>query len=313
MSLNQRKRIEELEAQLGEAEDIVKDLRAELREAQDELEKLAKDPMQCLGERKSKHDVAASVEISQENTINNSGSVRFSLPGSQTDFVRVSDIKRSVLSITNLGNNCSCNDNCYVCNPDFASIVMKRKDPDLYRNGCTQRIRALERCLLNGNLSLSGQVDDAKNENTREGEEGKDMHTNLSPRDDMCRLEEKTDEFTVMQSDVHNIIQVLPLSSFRRKRKRAARYKKNKAPSSMNIPDLAVATCQESDLLCPESFSHAADNNAQFREDSRIIEHDAQKAPHCPFIPSSPSDAAKVITESGYEEVDKDDVEFGKA
>ncbi|XWS37407.1 hypothetical protein CRYUN_Cryun19dG0040200 [Craigia yunnanensis] len=312
MSLNQQKRIEELEAQLGEAEDIVRDLRAELREAQDELEKLTKNSMQCLGEQESKDDVASFLEILQENTINNFASIR-SLPDSQTDFVTVSDIKNSVLSITNVGNNCSCKDNCYVCNPDFASIVMRRKEPDLYRNGCTQRIRALERCLLNGNLSLSGQVDDAKNENTREGEEGKDMHTKLSPRADMCRQEEKTDEFTVMQSDVRNIIQVLPLSSFHRKRKRAARYKKNKAPSSINIPDQVVATCQESDLLCAESFSHTADNNAQFGEDSRIIKHDAQKGPHSPSIPSSPSDAAKVIAESGYEEVDKDDVEFGKA
>ncbi|XWS48104.1 hypothetical protein CRYUN_Cryun13aG0044300 [Craigia yunnanensis] len=313
MSLNQQKRIEELEAQLGEAEDIVRDLRAELREAQDELEKLTRDPMQCLDKQKSKHDVAASVEISQENTINNFGSVRSSLPDAQTDFMTVSDIKSSFLSGTNVGNKCSCKDNCYVCNRDFASIVMRRKEPDLYRNGCTQRIRALERCLLNGKFSLSGQVDDTKNENTREGEQGKDIYTELSPRADTCRPEEKTDEFKMMQSDVHNIIQVLPLSSFRRKRKRATRYKRNKAPSSMNIRDQVVAPCQDSDLLCLESFSHAADENTQFGEDSRIIDHDAQKGPHSPSIPNSLSDAAKIVTESGYEEVDKDDVEFGTA
>ncbi|XVF12039.1 hypothetical protein REPUB_Repub08aG0080500 [Reevesia pubescens] len=313
MSLNQQKRIEELEAQLGEAEDIVRDLRVELREAQDELEKLTKDPVQCMGQQKSKDDVATSVEILQENTINDFGSVRSSLPDAQTNFVTVSDIKSSVPSITNVGNKCSCKDNCYICNPDFASIVMRRKEPDLYRNGCTQRIRALERCLLNENLSLSGKVDDANNENTREDEEGKDMHSKLSPRPDMCRAVEKTDEFKVMQSDVHNTIQALPLSSFHRKRKRAARYKKNKAPLSMNIPDQVLATCQVSDLLCPESFSHATDDNAQFGEDSRIINNDAQKDPNSPSIPSSLSGAAKVITESGYEEVDKDDVVFGKA
>ncbi|XP_022735821.1 uncharacterized protein LOC111289220 isoform X2 [Durio zibethinus] len=311
MSLNQQKRIEELEAQLGEAEDIVRDLRAELREVQDELEKLIKDPMQCMGGQKSKHDVAAALEISQQNTINNFGSVRSSLLDAQTAFLTVSDIKSSFLSGTNVGNKCSCKDNCYVCNPDFASIVMRRKEPDLYRNGCTQRIRAVERCLLNGNLSLSGQ-DDAKNENTREGEEGKDMHTKLSSRADMCGPEEKTDEFKVMQSDVHSIIQVLPVCSFRRKRKRAARYKKNKAPSSMDIPDQVVATCQESGLLCPESFSHAADENAQFGKDSRIINHDDQMGPYSPSILSSSSDAAKVVAES-RSEVDKDDVEFRKA
>ncbi|XP_022738162.1 uncharacterized protein LOC111290910 [Durio zibethinus] len=312
MSLNQQKRIEELEAQLGEAEDIVRDLRAELREAQDELEKLSKDPVHCLGEQKSKDDVAASVEMSQENTNNKFWSVKSSLPDAQTNFVTVSDIKSSVLSGTNVDNKCSCKDDCYVCNPDFASIAMRRKEPDLYRNGCTQRIRALERCLLNENLSLSVQVDEAKNENTRESEEGKDMHTKLSSRADMCRPEEKTNECKMLQSDVCNIIQVLPVSTFCRKRKRAARSKKNKAPLSMNIPVQVVATCQESYLLCPESFSHVAHDNAQFGEDSRIIILDAQKGPHSP-IPSLPSDAAKVIIESGYEEVDKDDMEFGKA
>ncbi|TYI89431.1 hypothetical protein E1A91_D03G056400v1 [Gossypium mustelinum] len=60
MSLNQQKRIEELEAQLREAEDIVRDLRAELREVQDELEKLTKNSIQCSSEQKSGHDVITS-------------------------------------------------------------------------------------------------------------------------------------------------------------------------------------------------------------------------------------------------------------
>ncbi|TYJ42484.1 hypothetical protein E1A91_A03G093000v1 [Gossypium mustelinum] len=306
MSLNQQKRIEELEAQLGEAEDIVRDLRAELREAQDELEKLSQDSVRYSDEKRLKDDVAASVERSQENTITEFWSVR-SLPDAQTNLVTVSDIKSSVLSGTNVGNKCSCKDNCYVCNPDFASIVMRRKEPDLYRNGCTHRIRALERCLLNEKLSLSRQVDDAKNENTGEGEEGKGMPSKLSTRADMCRPEGKTDELKVM----NNITQVLPLSFFHMKRKRAARYKKNKASSSMNVLDQVVAMCQKPDLLCSESLSHDAESNAQFGEDSRIIKHDTQKGPHSPNT-SSPLDAAKVIAESGYED-QKDDVEFGKA
>ncbi|KAG4111428.1 hypothetical protein ERO13_D13G103700v2 [Gossypium hirsutum] len=75
MSLNQQKRIEELEAQLGEVEDIVRDLRAELREVQDELEKLTKNSMQCSSEQKSGHDVAASEEMSNVKTISDFGSV----------------------------------------------------------------------------------------------------------------------------------------------------------------------------------------------------------------------------------------------
>ncbi|XP_039011480.1 uncharacterized protein LOC120140583 [Hibiscus syriacus] len=235
MSLNQQKKIEELEAQLGEAEDIVRDLRAELREAQDELEKLTKNPVRCSGKQKSEHDVAACEKLPNGDTISNFGSVVSSQLDTQTDIVTVSDIKSS----RNVGIKCSCKDNCYVCNPDFASIVMRRKEPDLYRNGCTQRIRALERCLLNENLSPSGQVEDAKIEDAREDEKGRDMQTKVS------RPEEKIDEFKVMQTDVHNIIQALPVSHFRKKRKRAARYKKNRVSSSMDMRDQVVADEKE--------------------------------------------------------------------
>ncbi|KAB2001964.1 hypothetical protein E1A91_D11G032600v1 [Gossypium mustelinum] len=307
MSLNQQKRIEELEAQLGEAEDIVRDLRAELREVQDELEKLTKNSMQCSSEQKSGHDVAASEEMSNVKTISDFGSVRSSLLDAQTDIVTVSDIKSSCPSGTNVGIKCSCKDNCYVCNPDFASIVMRRKEPDLYRNGCTQRIRALERCLLNENLSLSGQVDDAKNENAREDDERKDMRSKSSLRTDNGRPEERTNEFKTMQNDVHDIIRALPLGPFRKKRKRGARYKKNRATSPMYMCDRVIATHQESDLLCAESFSHAADENARFGEDSRIINHDALKGSQSPSIPSSPPNAVKAVTESGYEKVDNDE------
>ncbi|KAK8710699.1 hypothetical protein V6N13_146012 [Hibiscus sabdariffa] len=303
MSLNQQKRIEELEAQLGEAEDIVRDLRAELREAQDELEKLTKNPVQCSSEQKSDNDVAACEKLSNGNTISNFGSVICSQLDTQTNVVTVSDIKSS----SNVGSKCSCKDNCYVCNPDFASIVMRRKEPDLYRNGCTQRIRALERSLLNENLSPSSQVDDAKNEDTRKDEEGRDMQAKVS------RPEEKIDELKVMQTDVHSIIQALPVSPFRRKRKRAARYKKNRVSSSMDKRDQVVATCQKSDLPCAESFSHAADENAQLGGNSSIINHDAPKGSHSLPIPGSPSSAVKVVTEPGYEKVDKDDFEFVKA
>ncbi|XP_039005215.1 uncharacterized protein LOC120132540 [Hibiscus syriacus] len=181
---------------------------------------------------------------------------------------------------------------------------MRRKEPDLYRNGCTQRIRALERCLLNEKLSPSGQVDDTKNEDSREDEKGRDMHTKVP------RPEEK---IKVMQTDVHDIIQALPVSHFRRKRKRAARYKKNRVSSSTDMRDQVIAACQKSDLLCPENFSHAVDENPLFGGNCRIINHDASKGSRTLSIPGSPSSAVKVVTESGYEKVDKDDFEFVKA
>ena len=43
-------------------------------------------------------------------------------------------------------------DNHYAENPDLAPIIMRSKEPELYRNRRTQRIRALERNLVNGKL-----------------------------------------------------------------------------------------------------------------------------------------------------------------
>ncbi|KAF2311378.1 hypothetical protein GH714_022150 [Hevea brasiliensis] len=72
-SLSQQRRIEELEAQLGEAEDIVKDLRAELRELQDELEKVTNSQMQPLGEQNSEGENATQVIAFEDNGPSTSG------------------------------------------------------------------------------------------------------------------------------------------------------------------------------------------------------------------------------------------------
>jgi len=50
-SLSQRRRIEELEAQLNEAEDVIADLRTELKQLWDALEKAKSDQMQRLDGR----------------------------------------------------------------------------------------------------------------------------------------------------------------------------------------------------------------------------------------------------------------------
>ncbi|KAK4766643.1 hypothetical protein SAY87_008285 [Trapa incisa] len=60
-AIGQRKKIEELEAQLNEAGDIVEDLRGELREAQTELAKVATNRSKSLN-RNSSDPGAASAE-----------------------------------------------------------------------------------------------------------------------------------------------------------------------------------------------------------------------------------------------------------
>lgn len=61
-AISQRKRIDELEAQLDEAEDIVEELRGELREAQAELAKVAANISSSMN-RTSSSSGAASTEM----------------------------------------------------------------------------------------------------------------------------------------------------------------------------------------------------------------------------------------------------------
>lgn len=66
-SLNQQKKIEELEAQLQEAEEIVRDLRAELRETQAELENVTKHQMHPPVEQNTGAEIEAQEIFLQEN------------------------------------------------------------------------------------------------------------------------------------------------------------------------------------------------------------------------------------------------------
>ncbi|XP_028057265.1 uncharacterized protein LOC114261211 isoform X3 [Camellia sinensis] len=93
-SVSQQKRIEELKAQLDEAEETILDLRAELKKAQNHLDKVKNNHMQPLNKSTEKQDGP-----------------------------------------------------CH-------------EEPELYKNGCTQRVRAFERNLLDGNLPSSGNGND---------------------------------------------------------------------------------------------------------------------------------------------------------
>ncbi|XP_068653245.1 uncharacterized protein [Aristolochia californica] len=133
-SFDQTRKVHELEAQLSEAEDIVKDLREELKKVQDELDKL-----------KYNHAGALRVETVKE--------------------------QKSEPELSN---------------PDLASIIMRSKETELFRNGCTQRIRAFEQNLLAGKkLSLPGHTfvehPCEKNEPTNREDETAEQTRALTP------------------------------------------------------------------------------------------------------------------------------------
>lgn len=309
-SLCQQQKIEELEAQLGEAEDIVKDLRAELREAQDELERATINQKQLLNEQNSNGDAATLMTASVGNRFDTSEAVMSSLPDTRSELVMASDVRNSTLNGTYENNKCysengSHKDNCYFCNSDFASIVMRRKEPKLYRNGCTQRIHAFERNLLERNLSLPGQVEDVKN-GICTGEDDKELCKNLDPEaDKMCAAENNPNEIKLIPAD-SNCVSAHAFKSFRRKRKRAARYRKSKTHSARNFPDQVVEATQKSDISS-RSFPNVVDNNVEYEEESKIYENKAEKDPESLPTLNLPSDTSQMILQSGHGEVTKND------
>ncbi|XP_015582125.1 uncharacterized protein LOC8258136 isoform X2 [Ricinus communis] len=335
-SLNQQRRIEELEAQLGEAEDIVKDLRSELRELQDELEKVANSQMRPLEEQNPEGERTTLVTAFEENRLSTSGSVIPSGPASQSDPVITLETKNLTLNGTCAGTRLysegDCRkDNCFVCNPDFASIVMRSKEPELYRNGCTQRIRAFERSLLGGNLSLSGQDDDVKNQVfIIEDKEDKDIRKQLTAKvDRIC--------------DVEKIPGLVKGNSIRKKRRKNPSVSgqadgiKNQKSIREETKDKYIFTCLpvKADSCCHggyiprslkrkraaryrrhreyRSFLHeAVDNNVQTAEDSRKIDYISLKDPQPPVLPKSPSDTNEKVNQSGSFEVIGREAEFGR-
>ncbi|XP_038895653.1 uncharacterized protein LOC120083835 [Benincasa hispida] len=239
VSLNQKKKIEELEAQLEEAEDIVRELRAQLREVQDELEHVRNKKVEPQDKQNLANNVASREDFPNShekiapyniNTLN--GTCLDSWPESKNDLpVDNGQVQR-----------------------DFASMVMRSKEPELYRNGCTQRVRAFERKLFDGKVCLTGQAEDVKNKVCNMGEEeGKLMRkTNITKADNIGGEKKNSNEIKALPKLLSRDTQVPILKSLRRKRKRGIRYNKKKA---LTVLDDIPKQCKSPDLHCSESLS----------------------------------------------------------
>ncbi|PWA64670.1 hypothetical protein CTI12_AA342660 [Artemisia annua] len=142
-SCTQQKKIQELEAQLQEAEDIVKDLREELRAVEAQLAKFTKI-------KEVKHPVQVDY-VSTPEPITIPPSAVKPISNNQTNksqslYKSLFPLKKSLLS-----------------NADLPSIISRSKETELYRNGCTQRIRACERIPLDKKLPFPVKPNDNKN------------------------------------------------------------------------------------------------------------------------------------------------------
>jgi len=150
--LQQQRKIEELEAQLNEAEDVVTDLRAELKHVYLLLEKTRNNQVQNVKQ------VATCMSVKPETSI--------SSPHKELECITSCDVANKSLTMNILDDKC-CNskqqtEQLLISNSedssgndsDFASVITRSEEPELCRNGFTQRIRALEGNLLDEELLM---------------------------------------------------------------------------------------------------------------------------------------------------------------
>ncbi|PNY06197.1 hypothetical protein L195_g002660 [Trifolium pratense] len=306
---SQQKKIDVLEAQLQEAEEIVRDLRAELRETQSELENVTKHQMNPPAEQNMKDGVAANGNFMQENRLHPYDGSVHSAPNLQLESISISDTRCPTVNGTDNGSKlCVSRDHansCYIHNPDFASIVIRRKGPELYRNGCTQRIRALERSLFDGNVSVSENVDNAQDE-TLVGahEDGKEMAVTDNGKADIICEKEKQDELKLTKADADHV----KLSV----RKKYMRFKKRKTRRSRLHSYQRKGTNKRSYLSVAKDSPHVLDNNDPSKGNSSTAhENEALKDPMSP-LSEAPTDATATVEQPDKLKVVKEGAELIK-
>lgn len=165
ISLKQQQKVEELEAQLGEAEDIVGELRMELRVLHDVLKKLTNGQTHLKSDHEedsswNNSDAAVSVVPEVSCSHERSGAVASCIPVEQSGSVVANGIKIPSLTRLNSINRCSFKDNKDQCHHTLPSILTKRREAE----GCTQMIHTVDSRMANGVLSSSVEVGDVNDE-----------------------------------------------------------------------------------------------------------------------------------------------------
>ncbi|THG22649.1 hypothetical protein TEA_021763 [Camellia sinensis var. sinensis] len=184
---------------------------------------------------------------SEDNRLNTYQSIILPPPESQLESFTASDMKSSTFNKKHEVYKChSTNDfhmgNSHVSKPNLPSIILRSKEPELYRNRRTQRIRAFEEKLMAGELSFSQTIDDVNYEtsNREDGEREGICKTPTHKADNICSTEKKN----VAQADSswHQV----KVKSFR-KRRRATGYTRNKTPSSRYLSNQVLKRVQNYD------------------------------------------------------------------
>lgn len=292
-SLSQQKKIDELEAQLQEAEDIVKDLREELREVNSELERVRSSKEKLLDDQ---HAVAQR-GISEENEAHYSQSNV--LPPNQSDFRHVAAAE--LRDMYEFQKNESFKfysgmpyvGSLYLGCPDLPSIILRSKEPELYRNGCTQRIRASEGNLLN---TLSGKIHKKKDEiSTQEDLGGKQIFSVPN-----CSLGNLSNVEKKVKAD-SQLGRWNPAPIFCVKKKRGTRYRKRTITSCRSFPDQLPRPNHAPDVSC------AATHLISVRSDVHFEKNESKVASRLS------SDEAERGLEVDCAETSENDIELGNS
>ncbi|KAG2254244.1 uncharacterized protein LOC106404458 [Brassica napus] len=210
MSLKQQQKVEELEAQLGEAEDIVGELRMELRALHDELNKVTNGNTSYL-----KGDQEVSCRKASDAAVSSSQERSGAVPVEQSGSVVANGITNQSLARISSIKRCSSKDSMDRCHHTLPSILTKRREVE----GCTQMIHAVDKkSMANGDGK-----DPMVSQNTSPKEHEENIRTVISATG--ARKEEKEilassmcEETPVLAASKNRCIKY----TFKRKRKKEA-------------------------------------------------------------------------------------------
>uniref|UniRef100_A0A0E0DPJ7 Uncharacterized protein n=1 Tax=Oryza meridionalis TaxID=40149 RepID=A0A0E0DPJ7_9ORYZ len=190
-SLANINKIKELQEQLHGAQDTVASLQIELQRSNTELEQARS----TLAEER-RNNLRTCNKINSNK--NSSSSSRKHLQG------RVSSKSKNTAKESGAVENL---ETLYRCDSDLGSFMARTKNPELYRNGCTQRIRAIKQRSPNSDTSLveNSKQTSALNSRSKTGK----TNTNRNPQSTRSIMEQ--------------ILQTKFLANCKRKRGRRSR------------------------------------------------------------------------------------------
>ncbi|XP_008458708.2 uncharacterized protein LOC103498034 [Cucumis melo] len=181
-SLCQRRKVEELEAKLHKAEDVITDLRMQLKEAKNQLEKEKKDKMQPF-EGKIMNKITFSSRSTLEPDSSRPSSPELQTASSNLNSTKMEQIAQAMYnSVPRSIDHSSAShvDIVHSHDSDSTSTVLRIKEHRLSSKRCPQRIRSLERNFQDYGLPLGIDVKDSQ---VLEGKEPLVKRRNKEERD----------------------------------------------------------------------------------------------------------------------------------